>query len=74
MFTMIKIEDNYAACCCSQCIAVCIAMSLKIITEDCFVKEFKTEEKSKLGSVFCRDLIESYTYLNSQQNNTRSHN
>ena len=40
------IVDDFVACCCSHCTVVSIVMSLKIMTEKCFLKELKTEGKS----------------------------
>ena len=48
MFDIKKIEDNFAACCCSHYVAASIAMFFMIMTSQCFVKGFKTEENSKL--------------------------
>ena len=46
MFAIKMIVDNFAACCCSHCIAASIVMSSKIMTEQqCVLKGFKTEDK-----------------------------
>ena len=51
MFAIKVMGDNFATCCFSHYFVISIFMSFKIMTEQCFVKEFKTEEKSMLNSL-----------------------
>ena len=40
------IDNNFTSCCSSHYIVVSIAMLFKIMTEQCVLKEFKTEKES----------------------------